>query len=127
MLQGAGVDELRVSRDRQFAMIQFLEKLGAKFEKDGLGDYNMHKVHHVGTYVLPMPEGHNSGGLGIGWGLADAKYAGGLVTCSGREQTVRSGAGSVENRRQILASSETEPQTRTGRKRQSAVDPSWNC
>jgi succinate dehydrogenase/fumarate reductase flavoprotein subunit len=42
-----------------FAMIQFLDKLGVKFEKDGSGDYNMRKVHHVGTYVLPMPEGHN--------------------------------------------------------------------
>ncbi|WP_409566951.1 FAD-binding protein [Methylobacterium sp. J-048] len=29
------------------------------FEKDGSGEYNMRKVHHLGTYVLPMPEGHN--------------------------------------------------------------------
>ena len=42
-----------------FPMIQYLDKLGVKFEKDGSGDYNMRKVHHVGTYVLPMPEGHN--------------------------------------------------------------------
>ncbi len=42
-----------------FPMIQYLDKLGVKFEKDGAGEYNMRKVHHVGTYVLPMPEGHN--------------------------------------------------------------------
>ena len=42
-----------------FPMIQYLDKLGVKFEKDGTGEYNMRKVHHVGTYVLPMPEGHN--------------------------------------------------------------------
>jgi succinate dehydrogenase/fumarate reductase flavoprotein subunit len=42
-----------------FPMIQYLDKLGVKFEKDGSGEYNMRKVHHLGTYVLPMPEGHN--------------------------------------------------------------------
>lgn len=42
-----------------FPMIQYLDRLGVKFEKDGSGEYNMRKVHHVGTYVLPMPEGHN--------------------------------------------------------------------
>ena len=42
-----------------FPMIQFLDQLGVKFEKDGSGEYNMRKVHHLGTYVLPMPEGHN--------------------------------------------------------------------
>jgi succinate dehydrogenase/fumarate reductase flavoprotein subunit len=42
-----------------FPMIQYLDKLGVKFEKDGSGEYNMRKVHHMGTYVLPMPEGHN--------------------------------------------------------------------
>jgi succinate dehydrogenase/fumarate reductase flavoprotein subunit len=42
-----------------FAMIQYLDRLGVKFEKDGSGEYNMRKVHHMGTYVLPMPEGHN--------------------------------------------------------------------
>jgi succinate dehydrogenase/fumarate reductase flavoprotein subunit len=42
-----------------FEMIQYLDKLGVKFEKDGSGEYNMRKVHHMGTYVLPMPEGHN--------------------------------------------------------------------
>ena len=33
--------------------------LGVKFEKDGTGEYNVRKVHHMGTYVLPMPEGHH--------------------------------------------------------------------
>ena len=41
------------------SMIQYLDKLGVKFEKDGSGEYNMRKVHHLGTYVLPMPEGHH--------------------------------------------------------------------
>src|SRR5271166_4666924 len=42
-----------------YAMIRYLDGLGVKFEKDGGGKYNMRKVHHLGTYVLPMPEGHN--------------------------------------------------------------------
>jgi succinate dehydrogenase/fumarate reductase flavoprotein subunit len=42
-----------------YPMIRYLDQLGVKFEKDGAGDYNMRKVHHLGTYVLPMPEGHN--------------------------------------------------------------------
>jgi succinate dehydrogenase/fumarate reductase flavoprotein subunit len=42
-----------------YPMIQYLDKLGVKFEKDGSGEYNVRKVHHMGTYVLPMPEGHN--------------------------------------------------------------------
>lgn len=42
-----------------YPMIRYLDQLGIKFEKDGAGEYNMRKVHHLGTYVLPMPEGHN--------------------------------------------------------------------
>ncbi len=42
-----------------YEMIRYLDSLGVKFEKDGSGEYNMRKVHHLGTYVLPMPEGHN--------------------------------------------------------------------
>jgi succinate dehydrogenase/fumarate reductase flavoprotein subunit len=42
-----------------YKMIRYLDSLGIKFEKDGSGEYNMRKVHHLGTYVLPMPEGHN--------------------------------------------------------------------
>jgi succinate dehydrogenase/fumarate reductase flavoprotein subunit len=44
---------------RSFAMIQFLDSLGIKFEKDRTGEYTVRKVHHMGTYVLPMPEGHH--------------------------------------------------------------------
>ncbi len=42
-----------------YAMIQELDSWGVKFEKDETGDYAVKKVHHIGTYVLPMPEGHN--------------------------------------------------------------------
>lgn len=45
--------------DRSFDMINQLDEWGVKFEKDETGDYNVKKVHHMGTYVLPMPEGHN--------------------------------------------------------------------
>ena len=40
-------------------MIQELDRWGVKFEKDETGDYAVRKVHHLGTYVLPMPEGHD--------------------------------------------------------------------
>jgi succinate dehydrogenase/fumarate reductase flavoprotein subunit len=42
-----------------FATIEQLDRWGVKFEKDATGDYAMRKVHHLGTYVLPMPEGHD--------------------------------------------------------------------
>lgn len=42
-----------------YRTIQELDHWGVKFEKDETGDYAMRKVHHMGTYVLPMPEGHN--------------------------------------------------------------------
>src|SRR3954466_10085893 len=42
-----------------FSMIEELDSWGVKFEKDETGDYAMRKVHHMGTYVLPMPEGHD--------------------------------------------------------------------
>jgi succinate dehydrogenase/fumarate reductase flavoprotein subunit len=42
-----------------FAMIEELDRWGVRFEKDETGDYAMKKVHHMGTYVLPMPEGHD--------------------------------------------------------------------
>ncbi len=45
--------------ERSYDMIQQLDKWGVKFEKDETGDFNVKKVHHMGTYVLPMPEGHN--------------------------------------------------------------------
>jgi len=44
---------------RSYDMINQLDEWGVKFEKDETGDYNVKKVHHMGTYVLPMPEGHN--------------------------------------------------------------------
>ena len=42
-----------------YAMIEELDRWGVKFEKDETGDYAMRKVHHLGTYVLPMPQGHD--------------------------------------------------------------------
>src|ERR1700733_3547302 len=42
-----------------YPMIRYLDQLGVKFEKDGSGEFNVRKVHHMGTYVLPMPEGHH--------------------------------------------------------------------
>ena len=42
-----------------FRTIEELDRWGVKFEKDETGDYAMRKVHHLGTYVLPMPEGHD--------------------------------------------------------------------
>jgi len=42
-----------------FDMIQELDRWGVKFEKDETGDYAVRKVHHLGSYVLPMPEGHH--------------------------------------------------------------------
>ncbi|MFX1766990.1 fumarate reductase/succinate dehydrogenase flavoprotein subunit [Paraburkholderia sp. A1RI-2L] len=42
-----------------FATIEQLDRWGVKFEKDGNGDYAVKKVHHMGAYVLPMPEGHD--------------------------------------------------------------------
>jgi len=45
--------------ENSYAMIRELDTLGVKFEKDETGDYRVRKVHHLGTYVLPMPEGHH--------------------------------------------------------------------
>jgi succinate dehydrogenase/fumarate reductase flavoprotein subunit len=45
--------------ENSFAMIQELDRWGVKFEKDETGDYAVRKVHHLGSYVLPMPEGHH--------------------------------------------------------------------
>ena len=42
-----------------FSMIEELDRWGIKFEKDETGDYAVRKVHHLGSYVLPMPEGHH--------------------------------------------------------------------
>lgn len=45
--------------ERSYDMIQKLDSWGVYFQKDETGEYDMKKVHHLGTYVLPMPEGHN--------------------------------------------------------------------
>jgi succinate dehydrogenase/fumarate reductase flavoprotein subunit len=45
--------------ENSFAMIEELDRWGVKFERDETGDYAVRKVHHVGSYVLPMPEGHD--------------------------------------------------------------------
>ncbi|MBE0436322.1 MAG: fumarate reductase/succinate dehydrogenase flavoprotein subunit, partial [Methylomicrobium sp.] len=45
--------------ENSFSMIEELDSWGVKFEKDENGDYAVKKVHHMGTYVLPMPEGHD--------------------------------------------------------------------
>ncbi|HEX8373292.1 MAG TPA: fumarate reductase/succinate dehydrogenase flavoprotein subunit [Chthoniobacterales bacterium] len=42
-----------------FGMIQELESWGVKFQKTTSGDYDVKKVHHKGSYVLPMPEGYD--------------------------------------------------------------------
>jgi succinate dehydrogenase/fumarate reductase flavoprotein subunit len=42
---------------RSFDMIRELDDWGVKFQKDENGDYDVKKVHHLGSYVLPMPEG----------------------------------------------------------------------
>ena len=40
-----------------FDIIQELDSFGIRFLKDETGDYDVKKVHHLGTYVLPMPNG----------------------------------------------------------------------
>src|SRR4051812_12446890 len=42
-----------------FSMIEELDRWGVKFERDETGDYAVKKVPHMGSYVLPMPEGHD--------------------------------------------------------------------
>ncbi len=43
--------------ERCFSIIQELDRFGIRFQRDGNGDYDVKKVHHLGTYVLPMPNG----------------------------------------------------------------------
>lgn len=45
--------------ERSFAMIQELDGWGVKFQKNESGDFDVKKVHHKGSYVLPMPEGYD--------------------------------------------------------------------
>ena len=44
---------------QSFSMIQELESWGVKFQKTASGEYDVKKVHHKGSYVLPMPEGYD--------------------------------------------------------------------
>jgi succinate dehydrogenase/fumarate reductase flavoprotein subunit len=45
--------------EQSFGMIRELESWGVKFQKTATGDYDIKKVHHQGSYVLPMPEGYD--------------------------------------------------------------------
>ncbi|MEL6265061.1 MAG: fumarate reductase/succinate dehydrogenase flavoprotein subunit [Pseudomonadota bacterium] len=40
-----------------FSVIEELDRFGIRFQKDQNGEYDVKKVHHIGTYVLPMPNG----------------------------------------------------------------------
>ena len=42
---------------RCFEVIQELDRFGIRFLKNENGDFAVRKVHHLGTYVLPMPNG----------------------------------------------------------------------
>jgi succinate dehydrogenase/fumarate reductase flavoprotein subunit len=42
-----------------YEMIQELDSWGVKFQKTASGDFDVKKVHHKGSYVLPMPEGYD--------------------------------------------------------------------
>ncbi|HVK98580.1 MAG TPA: fumarate reductase/succinate dehydrogenase flavoprotein subunit [Dongiaceae bacterium] len=44
---------------RSFELIQQLDDWGVHFQKTATGQFDVKKVHHLGTYVLPMPDGHN--------------------------------------------------------------------
>ena len=40
-------------------MIRELDSWGVKFQKTPSGEFDVKKVHHKGSYVLPMPEGYD--------------------------------------------------------------------
>lgn len=42
-----------------YPMIEELDRWGVKFQKTEFGDFDVKKVHHKGSYVLPMPEGYD--------------------------------------------------------------------
>lgn len=44
---------------QSFSMIQELESWGVKFQKTATGEYDIKRVHHKGSYVLPMPKGYD--------------------------------------------------------------------
>src|SRR5436190_11246706 len=43
--------------ERCFSIIEELDSCGIRFLKNENGDFAVKKVHHIGTYVLPMPNG----------------------------------------------------------------------
>ena len=45
--------------ENSFSMIEELDRWGVKFQKTESGDFDVKKVHHRGSYVLPMPEGYD--------------------------------------------------------------------
>ncbi|HVZ86544.1 MAG TPA: fumarate reductase/succinate dehydrogenase flavoprotein subunit [Polyangia bacterium] len=45
--------------NRSFEMIRQLDGWGVKFQKTSTGEFDVKKVHHNGSYVLPMPEGYD--------------------------------------------------------------------
>lgn len=42
---------------RCFEIVEELDRFGIRFQKDENGDFDVKKVHHLGSYVLPMPNG----------------------------------------------------------------------
>jgi succinate dehydrogenase/fumarate reductase flavoprotein subunit len=40
-----------------YSIIEELDSFGIRFQKNENGDFDVKKVHHIGTYVLPMPNG----------------------------------------------------------------------
>lgn len=53
------VDQAPIYRyaEECYGIIQELDGFGIRFQKDQNGEYDVKKVHHIGTYVLPMPNG----------------------------------------------------------------------
>ncbi|MDQ8697642.1 fumarate reductase/succinate dehydrogenase flavoprotein subunit [Hyphomicrobium sp. LHD-15] len=43
--------------ERCYSIIEELDRYGIRFQKNENGDFAVKKVHHLGTYVLPMPNG----------------------------------------------------------------------
>ncbi|UZE49881.1 fumarate reductase/succinate dehydrogenase flavoprotein subunit [Rhodopseudomonas sp. P2A-2r] len=43
--------------EKCYSIIEELDSFGIRFLKNENGDYAVKKVHHIGTYVLPMPNG----------------------------------------------------------------------
>lgn len=53
------VDQKAVLKYAQncYGIIEELDSFGIRFQKNENGDFDVKKVHHIGTYVLPMPNG----------------------------------------------------------------------